>query len=224
MERITVEGTIATASTYAHMFSSLPNCGRPTRLMVYDIHTLQNRFYLYGNTIASLHCCVPTFLDRLKEKRDDTPPIDCIAFPDDGSAKRFASEFGKTENNFEIVTCGKVRSGNDRLVTIQEGDCKGKHVVIVDDLVQTGGTLYECGKKLLENGALSVSAYVTHAVFPKNSWKRFDVNGDRNVFKKFWVTNSVPTVSGTLPVKNVVFEVLDIMDTMVNDLDAFKGY
>lgn len=46
MERVTKEGTVATAATYAHQFSSLPNCGRPTRLMVYDLHTLQNRFYL----------------------------------------------------------------------------------------------------------------------------------------------------------------------------------
>ena len=43
MERVTEEGTVATASTYAHLFSSLPNCGKPTRLMVYDLHTLQNR-------------------------------------------------------------------------------------------------------------------------------------------------------------------------------------
>jgi hypothetical protein len=46
MERVVNEGQVATAATYAHMFSSLPNCGRPTRLMVYDLHTLQNRFYL----------------------------------------------------------------------------------------------------------------------------------------------------------------------------------
>jgi hypothetical protein len=46
MERVIQEGQVATAATYAHMFSSLPSCGRPTRLMVYDLHTLQNRFYL----------------------------------------------------------------------------------------------------------------------------------------------------------------------------------
>jgi hypothetical protein len=49
MERVVREGTVATAATYAHMFSSLPNCGRPTRLMVYDLHTLQNRFYLVSH-------------------------------------------------------------------------------------------------------------------------------------------------------------------------------
>lgn len=60
MERVTKEGTVATAATYAHMFSSLPSCGRPTRLMVYDLHTLQNRFYLVstmnGWGHADIHC------------------------------------------------------------------------------------------------------------------------------------------------------------------------
>lgn len=37
------EGEIATASTYAQLFSNLPSCGQPTRLIVYDLHTLQNR-------------------------------------------------------------------------------------------------------------------------------------------------------------------------------------
>ena len=54
MERVVTEGEVATANTYAQMFSTLPSCGRPTRLMTYDIHTLQNRFYLSGATLASL--------------------------------------------------------------------------------------------------------------------------------------------------------------------------
>ena len=61
MERVVREGQVATAATYAHMFSSLPSCGRPTRLMVYDLHTLQNRFYLVSERQVALpayglHC------------------------------------------------------------------------------------------------------------------------------------------------------------------------
>jgi phosphoribosylpyrophosphate synthetase len=52
MERVVNEGTIATASTMARLFNSLPSCGRPTCLLIYDIHTLQNRFYLSGNCLA----------------------------------------------------------------------------------------------------------------------------------------------------------------------------
>lgn len=42
------------------------------------------------------------------------------------------------------VICTKVRDGNNRIVKLKEGDPTGRHVVIVDDLVQSGGTLIEC--------------------------------------------------------------------------------
>lgn len=44
---------------------------------------------------------------------------------------------------FQIV-CAKVREGDQRIVRLKEGEPKGRHVVIVDDLVQSGGTLIEC--------------------------------------------------------------------------------
>ncbi len=216
MERVTKEGTVATAATFAHLFSSLPNCGKPTRLMVYDLHTLQNRFYLHGNAVASLQTTIP-----LLKKRLANTSVDCVAFPDDGAAKRFSSMF--EDMNLEVVICGKTRGpGGERNVKIQEGDVDGKNVVIVDDLVQTGGTLFECGKVLKEAGALAVNAFVAHAVFPKESYVRFDKGGDRDCFQKFWVTNSVPTITDKLPVENGVFEVLDLLDTIVDDLDSFS--
>ncbi|CAN0531741.1 unnamed protein product, partial [Ectocarpus sp. 8 AP-2014] len=52
------------------MFSNLPSCGKPTRLLVYDLHTLQarrnNRFYLHGNAIASLQTSIPILINELK--------------------------------------------------------------------------------------------------------------------------------------------------------------
>lgn len=45
--------------------------------------------------------------------------------------------------------CNKVRAGEQRIVRIKEGDPRGRHVVIVDDLVQSGSTLIECQVKNL---------------------------------------------------------------------------
>lgn len=42
------------------------------------------------------------------------------------------------------IICAKVREGDQRIVRLKEGEPKGRHVVIVDDLVQSGGTLIEC--------------------------------------------------------------------------------
>ncbi|CAN1758943.1 Ribose-phosphate pyrophosphokinase 4 [Linum perenne] len=85
-----------------------------------------------------------------------------IAFPDDGAWKRFH----KMLDHYPT-------EGDKRIVRIREGNPSGCHVVIVDDLVQSGGTLIECQKVLAAHGAAKVSAYVTHGVFPKRSWERF---------------------------------------------------
>jgi phosphoribosylpyrophosphate synthetase len=217
MERVMREGQVATAATYAHMFSSLPNCGRPTRLMVYDLHTLQNRFYLHGNAVASLQTAIPLLKRRMRGSN-----VDCVAFPDDGAAKRFGAFF--EDMDLEVIVCGKTRGeGEVRTVVIQDGNATNRHIVIVDDLVQTGGTLFETGKVLKEAGAASVNAFVSHAVFPNESYKRFDKGGDRACFDKFWVTNSIPTVTEKLPVENGVFEVLDLMELIINDIDHFSA-
>ncbi|KAJ1429831.1 phosphoribosyltransferase-like protein [Ochromonadaceae sp. CCMP2298] len=214
MERVVQEGQVATANSYAQMFSNLPSCGRPTRLVIYDLHTLQNRFYLHGNAIASLQTSVPLLIDYIRGSN-----VDCVAFPDDGAAKRFGQMF--QDLGLEVVTCGKMRDGDRRVVTIQDGSAAGKNVVIVDDLVQTGGTLYECGMALKAAGATSVSAFVAHAVFPNQSWRRFLRGSDRGCFDKFLVTNSIPTVTDSIP-RDDVFTVLDLSNKIVEDLDKYS--
>ncbi|KKP84125.1 MAG: ribose-phosphate pyrophosphokinase 3, chloroplastic [Candidatus Moranbacteria bacterium GW2011_GWF1_35_5] len=108
-----------------------------------------------------------------------------IAFPDDGAYKRF----GKMFPEYPHIICNKVRmSDGEKIVTIKEGAVEGKHVIIIDDLVQTGGTLLECREVLLHSGAKEVSAYATHGVFPKDSWKNFLPN----LFSHIWITDSCP--------------------------------
>jgi hypothetical protein len=46
------------------------------------------------------------------------------------------------------------------------------------------------------------------------------VGGDRACFRKFWVTDSILTVTKLLPVEDGIFEVLKLMDVVINDLDS----
>ncbi|CAI5493038.1 unnamed protein product, partial [Closterium sp. Naga37s-1] len=91
-----------------------------------------------------------------------------IAFPDEGAWKRFHKQL----QHYPMVICTKVREGEKRIVQLKEGNPKGRHVVIVDDLVQSGSTLIECQRLLAAHGAAKVSAYVTHGVFPNQTWRR----------------------------------------------------
>jgi phosphoribosylpyrophosphate synthetase len=88
-------------------------------------------------------------------------------------------------------------------------------VVIVDDLAMSGGTLLECRRALKDSGARAVSAYVTHAVFPQETWRKFTDAG----FDHFWVTDSVPRQADVLA-GQTPFEVLSLDATIANLLSG----
>eukprot|EP00997_Jenningsia_sp_PLL12_P005457 NODE_2137_length_979_cov_59.583871_g1752_i0.p1 GENE.NODE_2137_length_979_cov_59.583871_g1752_i0~~NODE_2137_length_979_cov_59.583871_g1752_i0.p1 ORF type:complete len:225 (-),score=64.51 NODE_2137_length_979_cov_59.583871_g1752_i0:123-797(-) len=184
MERVDTEGQIATAMTLSRILSHTPFTGNgPVKLVLFDVHTLQQRFYFHDGIIPCLLSGMPSF-QRLLNKNHSGEAIS-IAFPDDGAKKRFGQMFAST---FPLVICNKVREGDNRILQVSEGDPAGRHVFIVDDLVQSGGTLIACKNVLLQRGAAKVSAYVTHGVFPNESWKKF-TDGS---WTKFYVSDSVP--------------------------------
>jgi len=156
---------------------------------------------------------------RLEKLKADHPDETfAIAFPDDGASKRFKSHF----DEYPQIVCKKVRNGDHRKVTIDSGDPTGCHVVIIDDLVQSGGTLIECMHGLFENGAAEVSAYVTHAIFPNESWRKFTEDHLSKKFSNFFITNSCPISEKLKDVQP--FEVLsltdDLMTHLLPDMDA----
>ncbi|GFH21357.1 uncharacterized protein HaLaN_18646, partial [Haematococcus lacustris] len=112
--------------------------------------TLERERFYFGDAVLPLfESGVPLLLERLRQLPDRDNIT--IAYPDEGAWKRFHYSF-KNEG-FPEVICTKVRDGAKRLVQIKEGDPRGRHVVIVDDLVQSGGTLIECHNVLASMGA-----------------------------------------------------------------------
>ncbi|XP_054807440.1 ribose-phosphate pyrophosphokinase 4 isoform X2 [Prosopis cineraria] len=212
-ERMEEEGDVATAFTLARMLSDIPvSRGGPTSLVIYDIHALQERFYFGDEVLPLFETGIPLLKQRLRQLPDADNIV--IAFPDDGAWKRFHKQF----ENFPVLVCTKVREGDKRIVRLKEGNPIGRHVVIVDDLVQSGGTLIECQKVLAAHGAAKVSAYVTHGVFPKQSWERFThKNGSKNAFTYFWITDSCPVTVKAIA-NNAPFEVLSLAGSIANAL------
>jgi len=180
MERVEEAGDIATAATLARMLSAMPlTMSGPTQIIIFDIHALQELFYFSDMVLPRLETAVPLLKARLQGREDVA-----IAFPDEGAWKRFGRHFIE----FPLILCQKVRRAGSRGVVIREGEPKDKHVVIVDDLVMTGGTLLESRRELVARGAATVSCYATHGVFPGRSWTRFLDAG----LERFWITDSCP--------------------------------
>lgn len=224
-ERVDRSGVLATVEPILKIISSsIPSTrSGPAVLRIYDIHALQIRFYPTDNVITKLSTFVPLFKeyveDDLKLSLTQGKDRPAIAFPDDGAYKRFKHMF---EPNYKIVVCSKVRDGDSRKVVIkdfygfpagQEG-FSGK-VFIVDDLVQSGGTMIECSKALRVAGFEQIYAYVSHAVFPKGSYKRIT----KDLFDGFIVTSSNPEVTSILEHREP-FEVLGVSRHICKEIYA----
>ncbi len=97
----------------------------------------------------------------------------CIASPDMGGTKR-ANTYAKHLHT-EVVVCYKHRDkANEVSKMLLIGDVQGKDIVLVDDMVDTAGTLTKAADLLIDSGANSVRACCTHAILSGDAYQRID--------------------------------------------------
>ena len=157
-ERVEKKWKTETAHAFAHLISSLPS-GRDSKnsIHIFDIHALvEQSLFNIDRMNAELHTTT-----SLLDIGDD----EMIVFPDDGAAKRFREYFPSVPEDRRI-TCGKERIGDERIITIKEWNPRGKRMVIVDDLWQTGNTVRKTARLLLDNWAIQVRSFVPHTISP----------------------------------------------------------
>lgn len=110
-----------------------------------------------------------------------------IASPDMGGSKR-AYAYSKFLSS-DVVICYKQRAAANVIEHMELiGDVTGKNVVLVDDMVDTAGTLTKAADLMIERGALSVRAIATHALLSGNAYERIE----KSKLSELIVTDSIP--------------------------------
>ena len=113
-----------------------------------------------------------------------------IAAPDMGGAKR-ANAYAK-ELACPVIICHKSRERANVVASITAiGDVEGKNVVIVDDMIDTAGTLTKAADVLKEKGALSVRACSTHAILSGPAYDRIN----NSSLSEVYVSDTIPLTS-----------------------------
>lgn len=121
-----------------------------------------------------------------------------IATPDVGGSKR-ASAYSKCLG-VPLVLCHKTRAKANVVDTMQIiGDVKGKNVVLVDDIVDTAGTISKAADLMIENGAKSVRAIASHCIMSGNASERVRESSLTEIV----FTNSIPYDKGCPKVKQL---------------------
>ena len=166
----------------AKLIANLLTTAGADRVMTMDLHAdqIQGFFevpvdHLYASTL---------FIPYIKSLNLSNL---IIASPDMGGSKR-ANTYA-TFLNSEVVICYKHREkANEISKMMIIGDVKNKDVVIIDDMVDTAGTLTKAADLMIKNGANSVRAICTHGLFSANAYDRIE----HSKLEEVVITDTIP--------------------------------
>ena len=158
-----------------------------------------------------------TFILHFIKKKNYDKPI--VVSPDTGGVAR-ARAFAKSLNvDMAIIDKRRPKANVAEVMNII-GDVEGKTCIIVDDMVDSGGTLCNAASALINQGAKTVSAYITHGVLSQNAWQKIA----NSQLQKLIITNSINPTAQTLTAPNI--EIIDIsflLATAINNIACEKS-
>ena len=190
-------------SISAKLVSNLITKAGADRIVTVDLHAgqIQGFFDIPVDNLFS----TPIFARHAK-KKIKSKKIICVA-PDVGGTER-ARALGKLLNvGLAIVDKRRPKPGQSQVMNVI-GDVKNQTCIIVDDIIDSGGTIVNAAKALKARGAKEVYVYITHGVLSGDAVKKIK----NSVIKNLVITDTIDNVQKTKNVKNI--EVLPISGLM----------
>lgn len=182
-----------------------------TRVMTMDLHAdqIQGFFnvpvdHLYASTI---------FLPYIQSLNLENLSI---AAPDIGGSKR-ANAYAK-HFKADMVICYKQRAKANVVESMTAiGEIKGRNIILVDDLVDTGGTLCKAADMMMERGALSVRAICTHGVLSGKAYE----NIEASQLQELIVTDTIPQKRESKKIK--VVSVANLFAKVISSVHNYES-
>ena len=196
----------------AKLVANLLHAAGCDRVMTCDLHAdqIQGFFdfpvdHIYASSV---------FLPYLRDLKIENLSI---ASPDMGGAKR-ANAYSRMLG-VPMIICHKSREKANVVGSMTAiGDVEGRNVVILDDMVDTAGTITKCADMLMEKGALSVRAICTHPVLSGSAYEKIAASS----LKQFIVTDTIPLREGADTSKFTVLSIAPIFAEVIEKVYHFK--
>ena len=170
----------------AKLVSNLITKAGADRVLTMDLHAgqIQGFFDIPVDDLTSRITFAKDIKRRLGKKAYNNSTV--FVSPDAGGtirARKFADMF---HSDIAIVDKRRPKAGSSEVMNLI-GDVKGQHAIIVDDIVDSGGTLCNAAQAIMDAGALSVRAYITHGVLTGDACHKVE----NSVLEELVITDSI---------------------------------
>ncbi|HEY3719123.1 MAG TPA: ribose-phosphate pyrophosphokinase [Roseiarcus sp.] len=164
------------------------------RVLTVDLHAgqIQGFFDIPTDNLFA----APTMVRDIKERGPTSNVM--VVSPDVGGVVRARALAKRLDAPLAIVDKRRERAGESEVMNII-GDVGGRHCVLIDDIVDSGGTLCNAAEALFTQGAASVSAYITHGVLSGGAVAR--IAGSR--LKELVITDSIAPAEPVRVARNI---------------------
>jgi ribose-phosphate pyrophosphokinase len=155
------------------------------RVMTMDLHTgqIEGYFSFPVDHLTAMHAFVDYFAEQGFRDAEDA----VVVAPDTGEVKVAKQLAGHLRLPWAIVNKMRDRPDSSE-VTHVIGNVEDRRVIMIDDVIATGGTLVNAAKRLVDEGAVEVSAAATHGEFSGDAYRKIE----DSPLKEVVVTNTLP--------------------------------
>ncbi|MCD8519732.1 MAG: ribose-phosphate pyrophosphokinase [Alphaproteobacteria bacterium] len=171
----------------AKLVANLLEAAGVHRILTMELHAgqIQGFFDVPVDNLIS----APVFIPNMQQKFNGAPL--CIVSPDVGGVVRARALAKRCEADLAIIDKRREKAGVSEVMHVI-GDVKDKVCILVDDIVDSGGTLCNAAQALADKGAKEVYAYVVHGVLSGEAIARVE----KSPMKKLVLTNSIEATEG----------------------------
>lgn len=187
----------------AKLVANIITAAGADRVLTLDLHAGQIQGF-FDIPVDNLYA-EPVFKEHINNNFNKKPLT--LISPDVGGVIRARQLAKRINADLAIIDKRREKAGESEVMNII-GEVKGKDCIIVDDIVDSAGTLCNAAKAIKENGANSVSAYITHGVLSGKALSRID----SSALEKLIVTDSICPTEDVKNISNI--EVLSISSLM----------
>ena len=208
-------------SISAKLVSNLIEKAGADRVVTVDLHSGQIQGF-FDIPVDNLFA-TPIFARHIKKKLKKNNII-CVA-PDVGGTAR-ARALGKLLNvDLAIVDKRRPAPGKSEVMNVI-GNVKNKTCILVDDIIDSGGTIVNAARELKKRGAKDVHVYVTHGVLSGNAVEKIKKSSIKNLVVKDTIYNSMKVKKAknieVLTISNLVGEAIKRISNSTSVSDLFK--